>query len=166
MDNQRLFAWALFGLMLILTWQAWQQDYAAPPAPPAAATPVPEDALADTAPSLEPPPPGDDVPALEPAQDDVPLSEPVAAPMSSRLIDVETDVLHLRIDPNGGDIVYAELLRYPADACGLRRVPHRADDPRQGQRAESPRTFRRQRRCLSSARRSGSARRAADVAER
>ena len=31
MDNQRLVTWALFGVMVWLTYQAWLQDYAPQP---------------------------------------------------------------------------------------------------------------------------------------
>ena len=114
MDNQRLFAWALFGLMLLLTWQAWQADYAPqpPPAQPAAVS----DGSADID-DLEtlPPPPGDDVPALDEPAAAIPVAEDLTPAASTRLIEVVTDVLVLRIDANGGDIVYAELPEYPVD---------------------------------------------------
>ena len=32
MDNQRLLIWTTFGLLLWLTYQAWQQDYGPQPA--------------------------------------------------------------------------------------------------------------------------------------
>lgn len=44
--------------------------------------------------------------------EDTPQLEPVKAP-SSELIEVQTDVLDIRIDPQGGDIVYAALKAYP-----------------------------------------------------
>ncbi len=113
MDNQRLFAWALFGLMLILTWQAWQADYA----PRVERAPVTDTGAIEFDDATDVPDisalPGDDVPTLdtEPAVEPAVTAETTVA--SGRLVEVLTDVLLLRIDPAGGDIVYAELLAYP-----------------------------------------------------
>ncbi|MEL6448476.1 MAG: membrane protein insertase YidC [Pseudomonadota bacterium] len=109
MDNQRLFAWALFGLMLLMTWQAWQADYATPAAAPVA------DTSALDIPELEAPVPGDDIPMLESTPDAVPVVEPDVEITSSQRIEVVTDVLRVQIDTAGGDIVFAELPAYPVD---------------------------------------------------
>ncbi|MEO1596654.1 MAG: membrane protein insertase YidC [Pseudomonadota bacterium] len=109
MDNQRLFAWALFGLMLLMTWQAWQADYATPQSAPVA------DTSALEIPELEAPIPGDDVPALETTPDAVPIVEPTPDATPSQRIEVITDVLRVQIDTTGGDIVFAELSAYPVD---------------------------------------------------
>ena len=119
MDNQRLFAWALFGLLLMMTWQAWQADYgpegAAPE--PAATTPAagvvpPEDGL-PAVPS--------DLPSELPAEESAGLAAPPATPApvasqpTGRTIRVSTDVLDIEIALNGGDIVQAALPQYPID---------------------------------------------------
>ncbi|MEM9171698.1 MAG: membrane protein insertase YidC [Pseudomonadota bacterium] len=118
MDNQRLFAWALFGLLMLMTYQAWQADYG--PQPVATnAEPVMIDA--DTPDELMPP--GDTLPSLDgltpvdaaPAADSVPTVPGTVAdnPATTTLIEVTTDVLTLAINPQGGDIVSAKLAKYP-----------------------------------------------------
>ncbi|MEM8548250.1 MAG: membrane protein insertase YidC [Pseudomonadota bacterium] len=131
MDNQRLFTWALFGLLLMMTWQAWQADYGPQPpnespavvaADPAAA-PLPGDSL----PAL------DDVPAAQTADTSVGVTPDLELPVdTSAYITVTTDVLEVQLDPQGGDIVSARLLRYPVskdDADTVIRLlsPERAE---------------------------------------
>ena len=117
MDNQRLFAWALFGLMLLMTWQQWQEDYGPQP-PTATLTPADTEAAPDLAPPADPTmavPDLADTPAVEPGTEtDTPVLNVAPAP-AQPLISVRTDVLELSIDPVGGDIVAAALPRYPVD---------------------------------------------------
>ena len=115
MDNQRLLIWAIFGLMLWLTWQAWQQDYGPRPAPP----PVGEPTGGDSPPAL----PEDDPLGL-PAVADEP-DEPAALPATGEAeadaapadgvatITVRTDVLDVEISARGGTLVGARLPKYP-----------------------------------------------------
>jgi YidC/Oxa1 family membrane protein insertase len=116
MDNQRLLIWAFFGLMLWLSFQAWQQDYGPKPTP-IAETSEP----AETAPPAEPP--SADLPELteQGTSANTPAgtatetgTEPAAAtePAAPR-IHVTTDVLDLEISLKGGTIVYAALPKYP-----------------------------------------------------
>jgi YidC/Oxa1 family membrane protein insertase len=110
MDNQRLLIWGAFGLMLWFTWQAWVRDYAPPPRPPSA--PVSEETT--PAPSSAPDLPelsGDEARPPESAATPGPGEEDAAAP--SNVIHVRTDVLDLQIDPRGGTLEKATLLRYP-----------------------------------------------------
>ncbi|MEN7341900.1 MAG: membrane protein insertase YidC [Pseudomonadota bacterium] len=114
MDNQRLFAWALFGLLLMMTWQAWQQDYATPPAAAAiteAAQPelVPVDDVLPEVPAT-PAAASDAVPTTG---ENVLPTAPAAVASSATYVAVKTDVLHLKINLAGGDIVSASLPRYP-----------------------------------------------------
>ncbi len=113
MDNQRLLVWAVFGLMLWLTYQAWQQDYAPAPVPAAAtnAPPEPEPLIEDTLPELS-----------EPVSDAIPdLSDsPVAATAAGNTtlddaatIEVVTDVARYEISTRGGSIIRATMLNYP-----------------------------------------------------
>ncbi|MFK8052373.1 MAG: membrane protein insertase YidC [Woeseiaceae bacterium] len=112
MDNQRLFAWAFFGLLIMMTWQAWQQDYAAPAASAPAA--VVESAVPATI-------AGDDLPVIDdvvtptratPTNDgELPSVSTIAT--DAAYIDIQTDVLALRINLKGGDIVSAKLPAYP-----------------------------------------------------
>ena len=116
MDNQRLLIWAFFGLMLWLAFQAWQQDYGAKPAPPAAATETPEPAAESPA---EPSTTG--LPEL--SEQAAPTPAPVAtetetgstsvAEQAAPRIHVTTDVLDLEISLKGGTIVHAALPKYP-----------------------------------------------------
>lgn len=117
MDNQRLIVWAFFGLMLWLTYQAWQQDYgpepvAAPAAPGAESL---DASIDDDLPELAAPP-GDAeaLPDLGPAPvADAPIvagDEEVAGASS---ITVTTDVARYIISLRGGAIVEATMLGYP-----------------------------------------------------
>lgn len=119
MDNQRLFVWALFGLMLFITWQAWLQDYAPRPQPPAPAATTPA-AEPLTEPGAEDLPSLADLPAAEPAEpaaSELPPAEAQAAagPSAGSAVRVRTDVLELAISLRGGDLVEATTLKYPVE---------------------------------------------------
>ena len=112
MDNQRLLIWATFLMMLWLTYQTWQQDYAPEPVPQAptseqTATPTDEPCLpALPAESVDSPALNDDAPAL----DGVAATEPAAQEDTIRVL---TDVLDLEISTRGGTLQGARLLNYP-----------------------------------------------------
>jgi len=115
MDNQRLLIWAFFGLMLWLTFQAWQQDYGPKPTPAAPAAETSEPATTATPEELPPA----DLPELSvpssaanaPAATE-PQSGTGTAPIAPR-IHVTTDVLDVEISLTGGTIVRAALPGYP-----------------------------------------------------
>jgi YidC/Oxa1 family membrane protein insertase len=99
-----------------LLWQAWQQDYG-PRQQPAEAVPATTGASGPTS---------TQTPIAPASQQDVPLPAgmpaPVTAPATAAaqtvtpaatLIEVQTDVLRLAIDPRGGAIVQTDLLAYP-----------------------------------------------------
>ena len=114
MDNQRLLVWAAFGLMLWLTYQAWQQDYGPKPvaAPPAVSEPA-ADALTDTTslPELDAAPvAADSIPDLDTA---APAANSQPADDSAEIIIIETDVVHYEISTRGGSIISATMLGYP-----------------------------------------------------
>lgn len=131
MDNQRLLTWSFFGVMVFLTWQAWLQDYAEPPAPGAAApssetAPGPSSNQSSNQSSTQSPAlpqlsagsdDGQDLP--EPSLAEPTLEDPVAAPAadaapdSDDIVTVRTDVLDLRISSRGATLQYAALPRYP-----------------------------------------------------
>ena len=114
MDNQRLFTWGLFGLLVFMTWNAWQLDYARPAQVPT--DPVDTAAPLDAADGL-PEMPAADLP--EPSRIDAgmaPAASPETAgsqPSGGQRIRVRTDVLDIVIDTRGGDIVAARLPVYP-----------------------------------------------------
>ena len=103
MDNQRLLVWAAFGLMLWLTYQAWQQDYGPQPvATPASVAEPAEDAFADTSelPELASDPVSTDaLPDLDPG---TPTEAQAPAASTGEVIIVETDVVHYEISTRGG----------------------------------------------------------------
>jgi YidC/Oxa1 family membrane protein insertase len=113
MDNIRLFLWmALLGT-LWLSYSTWTRDYAPAPTPVATqasgadSAQVPVQAADSTLPQLgqaESP----DVAATVAQVDG-------AAPAPTRTIRVQTDVLDLQINLQGGDIVRADLPEYPVD---------------------------------------------------
>ncbi|MDJ0927019.1 MAG: membrane protein insertase YidC [Gammaproteobacteria bacterium] len=112
MDNLRLFLWLGFGLLLWITFQAWQADYAPRPTPVAADAPAPGVTGSPEVPEAPQP----ELPDL-PAAPDTPAVEATEAPSQDqrRLVKVETDVLQLQIDLNGGDLVAATLPDYPIE---------------------------------------------------
>ncbi|WP_405232889.1 membrane protein insertase YidC [Lentisalinibacter salinarum] len=116
MENQRLFIWALFGLMAFMTWTTWQQDYAPRPQPAdpssqqAAERLPPDDTLSTDLPDVG------DVPTVDSAGG-VTAPRPadgVAEPAETR-VRVVTDVLDVLISSRGGDIVSAVTRRYPVE---------------------------------------------------
>ncbi|HEX5961362.1 MAG TPA: membrane protein insertase YidC [Rhodanobacteraceae bacterium] len=96
-----------------LLWQAWQHDYpaASPPPPPASAqasatsAAVPESPAVPAAPASRLPPP---VGALPP-----PATAAASLTPKQDLVTASNDLLKLTIDPRGGTIVGAALLKYP-----------------------------------------------------
>ncbi len=110
MDNQRLLVWAVFGLLLWITYQAWMQDYGQRPAQPA-----------ETPALVAPVEGGPDLPILaEPSSDasgegadlDTPMAAE-AAPTQGGTIRVQTDVLEIEISEQGGTLQRALLRKYP-----------------------------------------------------
>ena len=113
-DTQRVFLVVALGLVVLMLWTAWQQDYGARPAPsPAAEAPAAAPGTAQ-----EPSPPAaEDLPEL-PAT--ARLAEPQAGampqltePVGGTKIEVYTDVYEIQIDTQGGIIHSVRLLDYP-----------------------------------------------------
>ncbi len=115
MDNPRLFLWiglALLGWMNVVQ---WNRDFGSMPAPPAATATstatsqtAAEQASAAQLPAMPTASAGSEA---TPATDGTAPAAPVA-PTQSR-IRVVTDVLDMDIDPQGGALVRADLLKYP-----------------------------------------------------
>ena len=129
MDNQRLLLWGALALVLYANYQAWQQDYSAPataagtahvaaPAPsPATATPSAAATLSDSVPALAAPAPATPAAASPPAGAP-PTSPRTTAQLEASsgvasVVKVRTDVLDLEISTQGGEILRADLPRYP-----------------------------------------------------
>lgn len=120
MDNQRVFIWAALALVLYLNFMAWQKDYAPAPAPASTAASQTQSANGAA------PKANDTLPEL-------PSSDPTAPPVSASgtsaatvnqsnnetiagtapVIRVVTDVLSMDISTRGGELVRADLLKYP-----------------------------------------------------
>ena len=96
---------AIVSYMLVLK---WSDDYGKTPV---ASTVEPIQQFSPSSvPSIAAQPTGnEDAPVMS---EDVPQVSAVSTP-STQWIEVQTDVLNLRIDPQGGDIVYASFKKYP-----------------------------------------------------
>jgi len=118
MGNLRIFLWMALLFLVWLNVDAWMKDYGAKPAPAAATVPAgqpgataPASSLTESVPTL-----GEAQPAAAAAQGEVP-GDAVARPDAT--VRVVTDVLDLDVSLTGGDLVRADLLKYPV----------RKDDP-------------------------------------
>ena len=105
MDNQRLILFVALGLILLMIYQAWEQQTAPPPAPPAASAPT----------TAEPATPGATAEAPK-----VPEAPRAPAPAErtpgiarAERIQVSTDLFHASIDTAGGDLRELRLRRHP-----------------------------------------------------
>jgi YidC/Oxa1 family membrane protein insertase len=101
MDNQRLFLFIALGLILMLLWQAWEQERRPVPAPVTATAPA--------APGDVPAPPVAD--AKAPAAPVKP-----EALERGRRVKIETDLFEAQLDTHGGDLREALLRKYPVSA--------------------------------------------------
>jgi YidC/Oxa1 family membrane protein insertase len=93
MDFQRLIAFVVFSLSLLMLWEAWQ-DYSNPKPPEASQTHIPSGQASNTA----VPVPGETLKAME-----TPAAPGGGAQVGARAL-VKTDVLVAVIDANGGNI--------------------------------------------------------------
>jgi len=109
-ERLRFPLWALFGAMLLFSWQAWNADRAR-----VAAGAPPVGVAAETVPALDeeglPPLPA----SPQGGQPEEPALQPSAAPATGSVVRVLTDVLAVSISTSGGDLVEAELLGYAQD---------------------------------------------------
>ncbi|MEO1034391.1 MAG: membrane protein insertase YidC [Pseudomonadota bacterium] len=112
MDNQRLFTWGLFGLMLFICWQAWEADYGPRPVPASPANGNGDTVQTDASiPTVDADIPQVDTPTPDGA---VPqLSAPAPAADTGPVVRVSTDVLDVTISLAGADINGAVLKAYP-----------------------------------------------------
>ena len=108
MDNQRLILFVALSFVVLLLWQAWVEDYG--PVPQETATPVQGDGAPRAgAPGAE------DIPAPAAAPGEPAVAVPDTELLESgQVVEVETDLLKVRIDTVGGDLREADLLAYPA----------------------------------------------------
>ena len=103
-----MFLFIALSFVLLLLWQAWQQDYGHL-AQPEATAPVSGTVSQSSAVSTNADLPGAAMQAVPVAEID-----DVAVLASDRQVTVQTDLYRLVIDTNGGDLRRADLLHYPA----------------------------------------------------
>ncbi len=115
MDNQRVFIWAALALVLYLNFMAWQGDYSPPAAANSAATQPGANgttvAPRDTLPEL-PSANSSSAPAA-PTSAGAPSANGEAPAVNAPIIRVFTDVLSMDISARGGELIRADLLKYP-----------------------------------------------------
>ena len=127
MDNQRVFIWAALALVLYLNFMAWQKDYAPPPVPASTtqtqsengAEPAANDTLPEL-PSSDATAPPASASGTSAATIDQSNSETIAG--TAPVIRVLTDVFLMDISTRGGELIRADLLKYPVQK-------NRPDDP-------------------------------------
>ena len=112
-DIRRTILWVVFGFSMVLLWDQWQiyNGHKATFFPTPA---VKTEASPGAVPNAANVPPAASVPAAQAAsaQQAVPGNAPVATAAAREFIDVETDVLKLRLDSEGGSLLRAELLKH------------------------------------------------------
>ena len=113
MDNQRLIFFVVFSFSILLLWEAWQEKDLPPPVATEQAAPgsTTQDSSVKEVPEA-----GSTLPAT-PAAEQVAPSGGIQSGVRAR---VETDVLSVEIDANGGDLRRLQLLGY-----------HEVDHPQQ-----------------------------------
>ncbi|HKR36344.1 MAG TPA: membrane protein insertase YidC, partial [Steroidobacteraceae bacterium] len=114
MDNQRIFVWAALALVLFMNYQAWQRDYAPPPASTVTQS---QSATPQNAPPTDSLPQLPTVTATPAQQPATPTSAPEQQPVenaqpSAGVVRVSTDVLSVDISTRGGELSRADLLKY------------------------------------------------------
>lgn len=113
MENQRIFVWAALGLVLWLNYTAWQRDYAPPPAAVTAESSQADDSSIDKSAETLPELPSQSQQTAGAAETEQQVSTVVDISTQASTIHVVTDVLDLDISTRGGDLIRADLLKYP-----------------------------------------------------
>jgi YidC/Oxa1 family membrane protein insertase len=118
MDNPRLYLWIGLALLAWMNVIQWNRDYGSAPAvaAPAAVT-TPEGSAAATAAQGQLPsvPTGEATAAGTPTAPTAESTVAAPIPAAQPVIRVVTDVLDLDISLQGGDLLRADLLKYPRD---------------------------------------------------
>jgi YidC/Oxa1 family membrane protein insertase len=107
MESQRSFLLIGLAMVSFLLWQQWQVDYGPKPVQ---AIQTPSSAVSQDMPG------SDDVPVVD-AFGQSTVS--VQAPSKGKIIQVITDTLILSIDTSGGDVVSANLAKFPLEQGGI-----------------------------------------------
>ncbi len=118
MDNFRLILIAALIFILLMLYQAWQDDYGPKPPSNVASTPtteMPNTAEQSSSSSSESEVPIANDSQISSAEVPVPTMQATRLLSSESRIQVETDVLRLEIDTKGGDVRRVDLLDYPVE---------------------------------------------------
>lgn len=120
MDNQRVFIWAALALVLYLNFLAWERDYAPAPIAAKPATEQTQHAAngsaatsSDTLPELPSATPSTS--AAPATNGSAPAANGEGVSANAPVIRVLTDVLSLDISARGGELIRADLLKYPVE---------------------------------------------------
>ncbi len=119
MENQRLFLFIALSLVILLMYNAWQEQFSPKPVTTGIEAPPSQAAIPPDQPP-EPQVPRQDVPSAKPATGEplppgpASIEQAVSGILSqAQRIHVLTDLLDIEIDATGGDIRKASLLSYP-----------------------------------------------------
>jgi YidC/Oxa1 family membrane protein insertase len=123
MDNQRLFLFFALALILMLIWQAWEQERMPAVETPAVTAGTAGSTTSTTAPAVPQAPSGTN-----------PAARPAEAIARGIRIQARTDIIEAVIDTLGGDVREFYLLRYPV-------VANKPNDPFPLMQDENPSEF-------------------------
>lgn len=116
MDNTRLFLFIALSFIGLMLWDAWQRDYHTP-ATVETADDLTVNRSTDTAPPVAAAPSNADFTDKPSVQDPTNLNiAPINNDQDAGTVNVETDVLRVKIDLRGGGISYAALKAYPKES--------------------------------------------------
>ena len=112
MIDTRLLAYMALAFVLLLIYQAWMADYGPEPV-----TSIPQEESVSHKPAAQDLPEADfsRIPTPASAPDEPGVMERSSISISDQQISIESDVLRLKVDLQGGTIVSADLLDYPVD---------------------------------------------------
>ena len=124
--NARMFLWLGLVLALWINYETWQRDYAVPaPVTPATTSSAP---LANVPTASIPQAAAPAASAKSTATTTLAAAPATAAGTAAGTVRVTTDVLDLELSLRGGDLVRADLLKYPRVKGGEERVRLFNDD--------------------------------------
>lgn len=99
MDNQRIFLFAILSVLIVMLWSAWESEQRSAPSTTTTAKPlVPSAPVSSVPPSVS-----------EKASMQTPVTTKLE---SNERVTVDTDLLHVEIDTQGGDLRVAELRKH------------------------------------------------------
>ncbi len=115
MDNIRFVLIVVLSMIIVMLWQAWQQDYGPKPEITAIATETPtvtdiKEDLPEAGSSTD-----SQQTAEQPESAEISSSVPSLEVHADKVITVTTDVYRLEIDTRGGTLRNLDLLQYPVD---------------------------------------------------